>query len=100
MLMPTFTMIYLGRPVTGVLHFLNKNPIDQFSKKQANSETTAYNSEFVAVWTYVEQIIDIRTSLRYLGVRIIGSSYMFGDNESVVFSSMNFTTKLHKIHNK
>ena len=25
---------------------------------------------------------------------------MFGDNESVVLSSMNFTTKLHKRHNE
>ena len=46
----------------------------------------------------MEQIIDLRTTLRYLGVRIIGSSYMFEDNESVVLSSMNFTTKLHRRH--
>ena len=45
------------------------------------------------------KIVDIRTTLRYLGVRIIGSSYMFGDNKSVVLISMNFTTKLHKRHN-
>ena len=47
----------------------------------------------------MEQIIDLRTTLIYLGVRIVGSSYMFGDNESVVVSSIKFTTKLHKRHN-
>ena len=46
----------------------------------------------------MEQIIDLRTTLRYLVVRVIGSSYMFGDNESVVLSSMKFTTKLQKKH--
>ena len=47
----------------------------------------------------MEQIADIRTTLRYLSVRIIGSSYMFRNNESAVLSSTNFTTKMHKRHN-
>ena len=47
----------------------------------------------------MEQIIDMRTTLRYLGVLIIGPSQMFGDNESVVNSSMKFYSKLHKRHN-
>ena len=42
---------------------------------------------------------DLRTTLSYLGVIIIGSSYMFGDNGSVVLSSVSFTTKLDKSHN-
>ena len=88
-----------GRSVTGIFHFLNKTLIDWVSKKQAISETVTYGSEFVAARTFVEQIIDLRTTLRYLGVSIIGSSYTFGDNESVILSSMNFTTKLHKSYN-
>ena len=47
----------------------------------------------------MEQIIDLRNTLRYLGVPIMGSSYMFGDNESVVNSSMKIDAKLHKRHN-
>jgi hypothetical protein len=42
--------------------------------------------------------MDLRTTLRYLGVPIRGQSYMFGDNESVVNSSMNLDAKLHKRH--
>ena len=48
------------------------------------NETATYGSEFVAARTAVDQIIDIRTTLQYLGVPIRDKSYMFGDNRSVV----------------
>jgi len=87
-----------GRSVTGILHLVNQTPIDWFSKKQATVETATYGSEFVAARTCVEQIIDLRTTLRYLGVPISKKSYLFGDNESVVNSSTNPHGKLHKRH--
>jgi len=34
-----------------------------------------------------DQIIDLRTSLQYLGVPLRKKAYMFGDNQSVVTSS-------------
>ena len=37
-----------GRSVTGILHFLNKTPMDWFSKKQNTVATSTYGSEFVA----------------------------------------------------
>ena len=37
-----------GRSVTGILHFINKTPIDWYSKKQNTVETATYGSEFVA----------------------------------------------------
>ena len=88
-----------GRSVTGIIHFVNQTPIDWYSKKQATAETATYGAEFVAARTCVEQIIDIRTTLRYLGVPIVGSSQMFGDNESVVNSSEHIHARLHKRHN-
>ena len=87
-----------GRSVTGILHFLNKTPIDWYSKKQATVETATYGSEFVASRTCVEQVIDLRITLRYLGVPIRDQSHMFGDNESVVNSSSRPHSKLHKRH--
>ena len=87
-----------GRSVTGILHLLNKTPIDWFSKKQGTVETATYGSEFVAARTCVEQIIELRTTLRYLGVPIREKSYMFGDNKSVVDSSIKLHAKLHKRH--
>ena len=78
---------------------LNTTPIDWYSKKQATVETATYGSEFVAACICIEQIIDLRTTLQYLGVPIREQSYMFGNNESVVNSSSIPHAKLHKGHN-
>jgi hypothetical protein len=90
--------IAMGRSVTGILHLGNKTPIEWFSKKQATVETATYGSEFVAARVCVEQIIDLRNTLRFLGVPVREKSYMFGDNKSVVDSSMQLNAKLHKRH--
>ena len=60
-----------GKAFTAVLHFLNQTPIDAYTKRQSTVETATYGSEFVAARTAVDKIIDIRTTLRYLGVPII-----------------------------
>jgi hypothetical protein len=73
--------------------------VDLFSKQQATVETATYGSEFIAARTCVDQIVDLRTSLRYLGVPVQGKSIMFGDNESVVKSSTLMESRLHKRHN-
>ena len=87
-----------GKSVTGILHLFNKTVIDWYSKKQSTVETATYGSEFVAARTAMEQIIDLRLQLRYLGVTIKGSTMMFGDNESVVNSSSLPHARLHKRH--
>ena len=87
-----------GKTVTAVLHFLNQTPIDAYTKRQSTVETATYGSEFVAARTAVDQIIDIRTTLRYLGVPIRDMSYMFGDNRSVVTSSTIPNSTISKRH--
>ena len=47
------------KSLTGCLHFVNKTPVDWYSKKQATVETATYGSEFVAAKTTTEQIMDI-----------------------------------------
>ena len=42
--------------------------------------------------------MEIRHTLRFLGVLISGKSIMFGDNKSVVDSSMHPHAKIHKRH--
>ena len=84
MLMPIYTMILQLERL--LLHFLNQTPIDAYTKRQSTVETATYGSEFVAARTAVDQIIDNRTTLRYLGVPIRDKIYMFGDNRSVVTS--------------
>jgi hypothetical protein len=44
-------VLLTGRSVTGILHFLNKTPIDWYAKKQSTVETATYESEFVAART-------------------------------------------------
>ena len=88
-----------GHSITGILHFMNKTPIDWYSKKQATIETATYGSEFVAAHTCVDQVVDLRLTFCHLGVAIREKSYMFGDNKSVVDSSTKPHSKLHKRHN-
>ena len=87
-----------GKAVTAALHFLNQTPIDAYTKRQSTVETATYGSEFVAARTAVDQIIDICTTLRYLGVPIRDKSYMFGDNKSVVTSSTIPNSTISKRH--
>ena len=87
-----------GKAVTAVLHFLNQTPIDAYTKRQSTVETATYGSEFVAARTAVYQSIDIRTTLRYLGVPIRDKRYMFGDNRSVVTSSTIPNSTISKRH--
>lgn len=87
-----------GRSVTAILHLLNQTPVDWFSKKQATVETATYGSEFVAAKTAVQQIIGLRTFLRYLGVEVRGPSRLFGDNGSVVKGGATPHSVLKKRH--
>jgi hypothetical protein len=54
--------------------------------------------EFVTARICVEQIINLRSTPRYLGVPVREKNYMFGNNKSVVDSSMGLHAKLHKCH--
>ena len=67
-----FHDISTGRAVTGVLHLVNQTPIEWYSKKQATVETATYGAEFVAARIATDQIIDLRSTLRYLGVEVKG----------------------------
>ena len=87
-----------GQSVTGIIHFANKCPIDWYSKKQGTAEMATFGSESSVATTATKQIIDLRTTLRYLGVPIRESSYLFGDNKTVVDSGSLPQAKLHKRH--
>jgi hypothetical protein len=58
--------------------------IDWYSKQQEIVETAMLGSDFTVARIAVDQIIDIRTTLRYLGVPVNAKSFMFGDNQAVV----------------
>jgi hypothetical protein len=48
-----------GRSVTAIVHFLNQTPMDWYSKKQATVETATFGSEFIAVRTTIDQIVNL-----------------------------------------
>ena len=80
--------LIMGRSATGLLHCLNQTPIDHFSKCQNQVKLATYGYEFMAVRQAKEQIIDLHYTLRMLGVPINRPLKLFGDNKSVVMSSM------------
>jgi hypothetical protein len=88
-----------GRSVTGILHFCNQTLVDWYSKRQACVQTATFGSEFVAARIAVDQIMDLRTTLRYLGVPVKTTTYMFGDNQAVVNNSAIPHSCLSKRHN-
>jgi hypothetical protein len=88
-----------GRSVTGILHLCNQTLVDWYSKRQATVESATFGSEFTAARIAVDQIIDLRITLRYLGVPIRQKSYMFGDNQAVVRNSSIPQSSLNKRHN-
>ena len=45
-----------GRAVTGILHFLNKTPVDWYTKRQATVEAATYGSELVAGRIATDQV--------------------------------------------
>jgi hypothetical protein len=94
-----FQNIVTGRALTSVLHFINNTPIEWYSKRQATVETATYGAEFVAARIATNQIVDLRTTLRYLGVPIDGMSQLFRDNASVVISASIPHTSLKKRQN-
>jgi len=87
-----------SRSVTGILHYLNKTPINWHSKKQATIEIATSGSELVSARLAVDQIVDLRLTLRYLESPPM-RSYLFGNNKSVIDSSARPHSKLHKRHN-
>ena len=76
-----------GRSASGILHLVNGTPMDWYSKRQATVETATFGSEFVSARIACDQIMELRIFLRYLGVPLRDSSYLFGDNKSVVTNS-------------
>jgi len=85
-----------GKSVTGILHQLNKTPINWYSKLQLTVEMATFGLEYVAARTCTEQVIDLCLTLRYLGVPINGPTMVLGDNELVINSAAIPHSKMHK----
>ena len=83
---------------TDILYLTNTTPFEWYSKKQATCETATYGSALMAVRMCIEQIMNIRNTLRYLGIPMRWECFKFGDNDSVFNSASIHHTKIHKRH--
>ena len=63
-----------GCLVTRILHFINRCPIDWYSKNQGTVETMTFGSEANATRATTEQIIDLIGTLHYMEVPLRDSS--------------------------
>jgi hypothetical protein len=83
----TTILLQVAASLAGILHLMNKMPINWYSKKQATAKMVTYESEFISAWMCINQIVDLHLPLRYLSIPIRDVSYMFRGNKTVIDSS-------------
>jgi hypothetical protein len=72
------------RSRTGFLIYLNTALIQWYSKAQSTCETSVFGAEFLAMKTGVDTLRGVRYKLRMMGVPVMGPTFIFGDNMSVI----------------
>ena len=75
------------RSRTGFLVYLNMAPVYWMSKKQTSVETSSFGSEFIAMKQCTEYIRGLRYKLRMMGIPCQGHTYVYGDNQSVLYNT-------------
>ena len=68
--------------VTGI--YLNQEPIYSFSKRQNGVECSTFGRKFVDMNQFCEYVIGLRYKIRMMGIPVIGCSFLYGDNHSVL----------------
>ena len=87
------------RSRTGFMIFMNMAMINWHTKKQATVEGAVFGAEFVAMKQGVEALRGIRFKLRMMGIKIDGSTYVYGDNISVIHNTSKPESVLKKKSN-
>ena len=83
---------------TGILMFINKAPIQWYSKRQNTVETSTFGAEFCAMRIAVEMIEALNYKLRIFGVPIDGATNVYCDNEAVYKNTSVPESTLKKKH--
>jgi hypothetical protein len=78
---------FTRRSRTGFVIYLNMAPLVWFSKRQPTVESSVFGLEFVAMKNGIETCRGLRCKLRLMGVALIGPTYVYGDNMSVVHNT-------------
>jgi hypothetical protein len=74
-------------------------PIEWYTIRQATVDTPTYRADFVSACIATDQIVNLRLTLRYLGVPFTVKSPLFADNALVVISASIPHSSLKKRHN-
>ena len=61
--------------MTGILHLVNQTSIEWYCKKQVTVVTATYSSEFIAVHSMTDQIIDLWSTILIMGVSLACYAY-------------------------
>ena len=88
-----------GHTMTGILLLVNLTPIEWYCKKQATVATAMYSSEFIAIQSMTDQVIDLWYTLCMMGVPLDYHSYTFGDNHAIIQQTNIPASKLMKSWN-
>jgi hypothetical protein len=76
-----------GHAMCGIIHFFNQTHIFSHCKKQKTVKTATFGFQFNVAQQACEQIIDLSYTLCTVGIPLLGPSWMFGDNASVITAS-------------
>ena len=87
------------RSRTGFFVFMNMSCIDWLSKQQATVERAVFGAEFVASNHGIENVRGICYKLRMMGVELLGPTFIYGDNMSVVNNTSKPESTLRKKSN-
>ena len=86
------------RSQTGILIFMNRDPILWYSKRQPSVESSTFGAEFCAMKVGVELIEGLRYKLRMFGVPLEGPANVYCDNEAVYKNTVCPESTLRKKH--
>ena len=84
------------RSRTGFCIFINMACLMWHTKRQATFESALFGAEFVAMKQGMEASRGLRYKLRMMGILIIGSMYMYGDNMSTIHNTQRPESTLKK----
>ena len=86
------------RSVTGIVVLLDNTPITWICKRQKTVEMSTYGSEMVAARIAIDTLVEFHYKLRMLGIPVENTSFLVGDNMSVVINTTLPSSSLKKKH--
>jgi hypothetical protein len=78
---------------------MNMAPIVWHSKRQNSVETSTFGSEFAAMKFATKMLRGLSYKLGMMGILLLGPSYVFGDNQSVLCNTTAPESMLNKKSN-